>query len=206
MHVPADCLCQPQQPELRVSHIIWQKRDFWFCVNEGSLQIDCEITLPVAAPIGRYDLWAGKRWREACRQTGAETVIPLTLRPFESVLLFACASDAEWQALPVQPLPCCVLDEQYFTLCDHDEAQHIKTYEARLEACPGDVLVDVDAEEMAELYADGKFCGAAFWPHQPIRVPAELLHHEGTALRLVVTGSKANQYGKRPVFYGLRHV
>ena len=203
MAVPADCLCQPPQSELRVAHLIWQGLECWLCVNEGSQTIETEALFPVRAAVGRYDLWTGQRWRESSRQTDAGTTISLTLRPRESVLLFACGSDAEGRPLPAQPRPCRVINETHFTLCQHDEARHVKTYEATVEACAGDLLVDVNAEDMAELYADGQFCGAAFWPHQPIRVPAELLKKGFVTLRLTVTGCKANQYGIQPVFYGL---
>ena len=204
MAVPADCLCQPPQSELRVAHLIWQGLECWLCVNEGSQTIETEALFPVRAAVGRYDLWTGQRWREPSRQTDAGTTVSLTLRPRESVLLFACGSDAGDQPLPTQPHPCRVINETHFTLCQHDETNHVKTYEAAVEGCAGDLLVDVDAEDMAELYADGQFCGAAFWPHQPIRVPAELLKKKSVSLRLTVTGCKANQYGKQPVFYGLR--
>ena len=56
---------------------------------------------------------------------------------------------------------------------------------------------------MAELYIDGRQCGVAFWPPQRFRIPAGPRAGEPVALRLTVTGSRANRYG-RPVWYGLK--
>ena len=204
MRVPPDCLCDPPQCDLRVAHVIYHERECWFCVNEGSRIIKTEATFPVSAPIGCYDLWEGKRWRKDFQNTESGSTVTIALRPRESVLLFACGSLEEWQSLP-QPLPPCrVIGENAFTLREHVETNHVKIYETQIEGACGDVLVDVDAEDMAELYADGRFCGAAFWPHHPIRVPDRYMENKTAALRLTVTGSLANRYGK-PVFYGLHN-
>ena len=49
---------------------------------------------------------------------------------------------------------------------------------------------------MVELYANGQFVDAAFWPPQKILIPRELLNRASNTLLLVATGSLANRYGK----------
>ena len=64
------------------------------------------------------------------------------------------------------------------------------------------MTVSVQAEEMAELYVNGSFVGVSFWNPHAFLLPAGTLNQPQNDLRLTVTGSKANQYG-RPVSYGL---
>lgn len=200
--VPPDCLCRPAQPELRAARLIWQGRELWLCVNEGPRPIETELTLFTRGQVGLCDLWAGEAWRIDSRETSDGRTLPLRLRQNESALLFAC-SDEEWAALPRKRPPARVLTAADFTLEGEDRARHQKTYTAIAEASDGDLLVSVEAQEMVELYANDRLCGVAFWPPQRIRVPAEALRQGPVALRLIVTGSKANQYGNRPVAYGL---
>lgn len=63
-------------------------------------------------------------------------------------------------------------------------------------------LLEIDAEEMAELWVNGKFAGVSFWNKHRFDLKG-LLRPGGNAFRLVVTGSLANRYGKHAVPYGL---
>ena len=66
---------------------------------------------------------------------------------------------------------------------------------------PDNVQRTVEAEELCELSVNSRDAGASFWqPH--VFELAGLLHPGRNALRLAVTGSPANRYG-RPVPYGL---
>ena len=109
----------------------------------------------------------------------------------------------DFHTLTYKEIPC-RLTEEHFTLeKDYPEAFR-KVYTANIGPLGEDCLVEVHAPEMAELYAGNHLIGAAFWPPQRFTVPACLLQGPaGGALRLVLTGSKANQYGNAPVPYGL---
>jgi len=58
--------------------------------------------------------------------------------------------------------------------------------------------------EMAELYVNDRFCDVGFWAPQRLRIPENILKNGENRLRLVITGSRANRYGKEKVYYGLQ--
>ena len=63
-------------------------------------------------------------------------------------------------------------------------------------------VLELRAEEMAELYVNDRFAGAGFWPPQRFDL-LPFLHEGENSLRLAVTGSLANRYGQKKVPYGL---
>ena len=118
-------------------------------------------------------------------------------------LVFACASREEWLALPEAPAAARRIAPE-FALTGEDPALCRKVYEATWTADgTGDVEVAVRAEEMAELYVNGRLCDVGFWPPQRLRIPRDALRPGVNRLRLVVTGSPANRYGNESVGYGL---
>ena len=90
-----------------------------------------------------------------------------------------------------------------FYLESEDASAFQKTYRAALPPCDTDVTVCAEAEEMAELFVNGQFCGVSFWTPHRFRIPLSLTGGRAADLRLVVTGSRANRYGN-PVRYGLK--
>ena len=76
----------------------------------------------------------------------------------------------------------------------------VKVYEA--ETGPGEGVLTLEAEEMAELTVNGVFAGVSFWGPHRFDLTG-LLTAGQNKLRLTVTGSRANLYGK-PVPYGLK--
>lgn len=137
-------------------------------------------------------------------QEGVQLELQLPVRG--SLLLFAC-TPAEYARLP-EPADACALPAPSFSLMETDSAEARKIFRAQLavsaaELAHPSVSLTVDAEEMAELYVNGVFAGAGFWPPQTFELRSLL--HEGTnELTLIVTGSMANRYGAHPVWYGLR--
>ena len=194
--VAPDCECAPVQPALRTARLYWQGRDLWFCVNEGAEAIETRLTLPTRSPLGAYDLWAGKARRIESRDCTEGKQITLRLERNESVLLFACKSAEEWAALPGRQPVSIRLKAEDFTAGKDGAGRWQKHYRATMGYCASDILVSVDAPEMVELYANGQFVDAAFWPPQKILIPRELLNRASNTLLLVATGSLANRYGK----------
>ena len=72
-----------------------------------------------------------------------------------------------------------------------------------LEGQKRDIALRIDAEEMAELYVNDRFCGVSFWSPHRFEIPQALTGGKTALLRLIVTGSLCNRYGI-PVPYGLR--
>lgn len=198
-----DCVCIPPQPDLRVARLELDGRTLWLLVNEGEKEIRTTLILPTSARIGQYDLWAAKALRADSQATADSAKISLHLPCHSSLLLFE-VSPAEWEALPPES-PAIPLSGKIFRLEADEPEKHRKIYLAEIDPCNQDVLLSLDAEEMAELYVNGRFHAAAFWPPQEIRIPADALKN-GAKLRLIVTGSLANVYGNRPVWYGLRDI
>ena len=203
-----DVLCAPEAPELRVARLRDGERELWFCVNEGLTDLETEITLPTEAPVGWYDLWANRARRVESEARNGGRTFTLRLDRNESALLFACGREAEWQALAEEKPAALVLTGKDFTLAAEEPERYRKIYTAEIRPCGGDILVQVEAEEMAELFIGDTPADVGFWRPQKMRVPEELIrkniHPESgaAALRLIVTGSKANRYG-RAVPYGL---
>lgn len=196
--VPADCLCQPAQTELRVAPLIWEGQPCWLLVNEGDGEIEARITLPYRGSLGQYDLWNGAAYRLETERNENGTSFALSL-PYRGSLLVFAWDEAE--ALPNLPrLPEMRPD---FYLESEDASAFQKTYRAALPPCDTDVTVCAEAEEMAELFVNGQFCGVSFWTPHRFRVPLSLTGGRAADLRLVVTGSRANRYGN-PVRYGLK--
>lgn len=196
----ADLQCSPAAPQLRSAHFLRAGSECWFLVNEGNTDLHTTITLPTTKKVGQYDLWAGKAARAQAKD------FALNLPSRSSLLLFTC-EEADFAALPEQPKPL-LLPVPEFTLKKADGIQVKKTYVAEAEYSAKQAnadypLLELDAEEMAELWVNGKFAGVSFWNKHRFDLKG-LLHPGSNAFKLVVTGSLANRYGKRAVPYGLQ--
>ena len=195
-----DCECCPAPKELHMVRLIWEGHGMWLFTNEGGGALETEITLP--GPAGRYDLWDGKAFRLESREKDGKRGACLRLERNESALVFLCSPE-EWDRLPL-PADCPrILTEADFTRAEEDRAETRIRYTAKIPEGSGDVMVKVNAPEMAEVSVNGKPAGAAFWPPQMIRIPAELAGPGGGAVCLTLTGSRANRYGTRPVPWDL---
>lgn len=197
--VPPDCICSPPQPWLRVRLFRRAGQLCWLLVNEGEEPIRARIAFPGAEHLGAFDLWSGEPFRLA---RGGESRVELMRRG--SLLVFACDAPS-FEALP-EPVRPVWLDGVSFRLVREDSSRARKIYEAETAASPAlaaapSVRLAVEAEELCELSVNSRDAGASFWqPH--VFELAGLLHPGRNALRLAVTGSPANRYG-RPVPYGL---
>ncbi len=202
-NIPPDCACVPPQPDLRAARLSLNGRKLWLLVNEGETKIRTTLTLPASTGIAQYDPWIAKAQQIDSQTTADGAKIALRLPRRGSMLLFE-VSQAEWEALPAE-IPAVPLSGKIFRLEADEPERHRKIYSAEIAPCSQDVMLSLDAEEMAELYVNGRFHAAAFWQPQEIRIPADVLKN-GAKLRLIVTGSMANVYGTRPVWYGLRDI
>ncbi len=198
-----DCHCFPLQPELRVVPLDWKGKKLWLCVNEGSRALTTEMTVRTDQPLGQYDLWAGEIRRAESERLNGTSRVTLKLEQNESLLLFTCDGIEAWQKLPEKSAPARILTAKDFTLQSEEPEACRKTYIARIGKADGDVVTELHAPEMTELYVEGQLTDVAFWPPQQMTIPAGMLKDRQVSVRLVVYGSKANHYGIRPVPYGL---
>ena len=194
--VAPDCRCASPQPDLRVARFVRDRTECWLLVNEGEEDIETDLTLPTDRSLGSYDLWTGG----ISRFTGK-----LVLPRRGSLLVFACGG-AEYAALP-EETEVNFIQTPTFTMVSEDERDLRKEYRATLtvtaaQLAQPNVVFEIRAEEMAELYVNGQFAGVGFWPPQRFDL-LPFLHEGENSLRLVVTGSLANRYGQKPVPYGL---
>ena len=200
-----DCCCIPAQPMLRCAHFYKEGAECWLLVNEGNDPLQTDLLLPTTAKLLRYDLWNDFVTRQPATPSDAGSSFVLTL-PVRGSLLIASCSDSEYAALPsvaeIHSIPC-----PKFVLENEDPSKVQKVYSACLtlsaeQAAQKHLRLTCHAEEMAELFVDGQSIGAEFWAPQTFDLTGYV--HEGrNQLRLTVTGSLANLYGEKPVFYGL---
>ena len=181
----------------------WKGIRCWFCVNEGNQALTAEMILRTDLPLGQYDLWSGEIRRTDSEKLNGKRRFLLRMEKNESLVLFTCNDDAAWKKLPAKTLPAKILKAEDFTLQSEEPETCRKCYTAELEKTDGDVVTEIDAPEMTELYVDDRLADVAFWPPQRMTIPARMLKNRRVSVRLVVYGSKANQYGCRPVPYGL---
>jgi hypothetical protein len=90
-----------------------------------------------------------------------------------------------------------------WTLESEDTNRVQKKYKATIDVKNADeICIEVDAIEMAELYINGEFASVSFFA--PYRFATKNLLKSGVNnLELIVTGSLANIYGRKPVWYGV---
>ena len=126
-----DCRCDPPQPMLRCASFNKEGRACWLLVNEGNTPIKTRLTLPVDAPLCRYDLWNGQPCACPAERTAKGACLPLELPARGSLLLFTCTV-RESEALPLPPTYLS-LAAPAFALSDEDAAHLTKTYRATLQ-------------------------------------------------------------------------
>ena len=180
-------------------------RACWLLVNEGNTPIKTRLTLPVDAPLCRYDLWSGQPCACPAERTAKGACLPLELPARGSLLLFTCTA-RESEALPLPPTYLSLAAPD-FALADEDAAHLTKTYRATLQITATELqtatpLLTLPGQEMAELTVNGQPAGVSFWPPHKFPLAGLLTPGENT-LTLTLTGSPANRYGKHPVPYGL---
>ena len=194
-----DCFCDPPAPSLRTAPLRFRGLPCWLLVNEGETEIRTNVTFPCQNELGTYDLWRGMAVRAETRADESGRRLDLSLLPRESLLVFACDENTRLSSAK-PPVP---EEKIQFTLVCEESDNVRKIYHACLEGQKRDIALRIDAEEMAELYVNDRFCGVSFWSPHRFEIPQALTGGKTALLRLIVTGSLCNRYGI-PVPYGLR--
>ena len=139
-------------------------RACWLLVNEGNTPIKTRLTLPVDAPLCRYDLWNGQPCACPAERTAKGACLPLELPARGSLLLFTCTA-RESEALPLPPTYLSLAAPD-FALADEDAAHLTKTYRATLQITATELqtatpLLTLPGQEMAELTVNGQPAGVS---------------------------------------------
>ncbi len=162
-----DCRCDPPQPMLRCASLIREGRACWLLVNEGNTPIKTRLTLPVDAPLCRYELWNGQPCACPAERTakgGLPAAGAARARQPTAVHLH-CAGKRG-------PSPATHLSVAGRTsLCPFGRGRgpSHKTYRATLQITATELqtatpLLTLPGQEMAELTVNGQPAGVSFWP------------------------------------------
>jgi hypothetical protein len=185
----------PHNPNLRVAHFERLGTECWLLVNEGEDIISGNLNIKANKNLACYDLWN----REYARlEAGQEITLPVR----GSLLIFVCKVDEYKQIVEKKENPNINVDN--WTLISDNPSRVQKVYETILYIeQAAEYCLKVNAEEMAELYINGTFAGVSFFAPHCFKT-GNLLKQGNNKLKLVVTGSLANLYGRKPVWYGVR--
>lgn len=203
-----DCVCIPEAPGLRVAHFERFGTECWFLVNEANEPLETELMLPTQKRVGAYNLWEGKaeKTEGAVIEDGIRMLLKLSVRG--NLLLFTCEEE-EYQQLPDKKKNTHVLCPAFELIAEReDEVQKIYRAEVYLteeELECEEIKLSLDAEEMTELTVNGKDAGAEFWSPQVYELKPYLQKGKNELI-VNVTGSLANLYGNRYVWYGMNDV
>lgn len=197
--LPRDLIADPPSPLLRASHILKDGQHVYLLVNEGEEELRTGLSLPIEGSPYYYDAWRDRLWQSPVDDFGR---IQLQLMPYESLALILDQEGA--LEAPALVPPAVFQLNQLARLKDEDSAAIVKHYEARLhvDRLPAAVELWLMADDMVELWCNGRFLGASFW--NPHRFDAtEALKPGMNQILFRVTGSLGNRYGS-PVPYGIR--
>ena len=197
--------------------------------NEGTENIRTEVTVAERGGLLLADLWTGKAYRAASRQTENGTAFPLALRSCQVLLAAAereeaCAAAAEpaetaavsemtGQKRTVQAeterFPAQLLQEpedwtDRFVLTERSENRAVYEYRFRKETRAQERFL-VRGEEMAECFCNGKSAGVSFFGPHVFEIGKLLQNGENAEneVQLIFTGSAANVYEHAGLPYGI---
>jgi hypothetical protein len=182
---------------LRVSHIVKNGVHMYFVVNEGEFDINTNVEMSVSGTPVLMNLWSGEYYGTEFTECDLGTRINLSLKRHESVLILFDRNGGKYDFAPkrdnIKP---------NFKLTDENKSEFTKTYIAEY-IKSGDTqneFFEINCEEMAECYVNGKFVGVSFFNHE-FNI-GDYLTNGKNEIKIVVTGSIANKYSE-PVPYGI---
>lgn len=197
--VPADDFrADAEVKDLRVSHIVKNGVHMYFAVNEGMSEIDTDIEMSAEGTPVIMDLWSGAYYGTDFESSGHKTRMRLSLKKHESVLILFDKIGGSYSTAPEKTLVALT-----FTQASENKQNTVKTYTAEYvkDSSSANEYFEVQCEEMAECYVNGQFAGVSFFNHS--FDIGGYLHSGKNEITLVVTGSLANKYSDREVFYGV---
>jgi hypothetical protein len=184
---------EPQENELRVSHIVKEGAHFLLLVNEGDAELRTRLFPPLRGSVERWNPWTGEIGKR--EKASLDGGIDVALGYRESLVLRVDPSRAPESR------------ELDFRLRASAPAGEALVYEASFDLeslAPGDDwLLDCgELGELARLEANGRDAGSRLW--KPYRFElGDLLKPGANRLILEVKASLSGKYGKASAVEGL---
>ena len=151
------------------------------------------------------DLWRGEAGVVTETDVYAEERIAITisLQPRETALMIMDEDGSLTKTLkPVKPSKCLGDLTTRFTQVEKKENLAVYTMDYMADTVTGTETIQVQAEEMVELYCNDELADVAFWSPYNLRV-GQFLKEGKNELKLKVTGNAANVYCNAEIPYGL---
>lgn len=198
--VERDFATDSPQKALRVTHLVKDGINMYFLTNEGEELIQTTARVPVLGTPVYMDLWHGKYRIAEPNICNRKTILEIFLKRRESLLILFSPKEISQTKILKQKN----LNNLNFKLLSHNNTTHIKIYETIYitDEVTGQESFSVQAEEMVECYCNGKFAGVSFWNPHDFCIGNYLKKGENQ-IKLIVTGSAANNYTNDLIAYGL---
>ena len=187
-------------PALRVTRLQKDGVRMIFLTNEADAPIRTAASIDGETSLIAMDLWSGAYWRKKCTQQNGRTAFDLNLGYRESLLLildetgcFDAPCAGEKKDIQVA-----------FTLTEEDPVNFVKTYQGHLTLDKEDenLWIRVNAEEMVECFACGRYVGFSLWNPHAFNLSGYVKTGENEIV-LKVTGNAANRFTGHRIKYGL---
>lgn len=185
--------------DLRVTHIIKNNVNMYFIVNEGNMDINTGIEMKSKGTPVVMDLWNGEYYGAEFSESKFGTRMNLSLKRHESILILFDENYGKYDLPPKRT----VISELDFKQVDENKDKITKTYKAFYvkEDNSENECFKISCEEMAECYVNGKFAGVSFFNHE-FNI-GKYLRKGKNEITLIITGSIANKYSDKNIYYGL---
>ena len=186
-------------PDLRVSRLNKSGVRMIFMTNEGEEPICTAASIDGETALIAFDLFRGECFGEESLARDGKTHFRIDLARRESLLLIL---DEEGAVDAPQRSERHYIDVQFSEIEDDTES-YVKTYIATFRAGEAENLwLRINAEEMVECYANGRFAGVSLWNTHEFDLSGYIAPGENEIM-LKVTGNAANRFTAHKIAYGL---
>jgi hypothetical protein len=219
--VPGDGFPNPNQKDLRVSHVIKGGIDFYFCVNEYEGIIDCQFSVPV---VGKAEYWNAEDGTisdcPVMFKDSGRMAVPLRLGPRESIVIAINRNEkpGEIQKKKSNQIKEFIINgkwtlktpdtikelhaPQYWTdFSNYRDFSGTMTYKVMFDLdetfLSNEIILDLGhVKEFASVVLNTTNLGTRLWRPFHFKIPNDVLLKGENVLEIEVTNSLANEFGK----------
>lgn len=183
---------------LRVSSLVKDGIRMWFLVNEGEESIKTEVGIDGSGNIIKVDLWSGCVNSVRSYIKDGKTSFKIELKRRESMLIIL--TDEDLKIPETRKKFYAYID---FKLVSEDVKNSVKIYTGNYFGIKNDLYICVTADDMAECFVNGKYCGFSLWNEHEFYISPYLV--DGiNIIELKITGNAANKFSESRIAYGLK--